>query len=811
MKVGHLRSFRTQMRRNPPPVARRNVPAHGPVNNLHNFKPSASLASSRYTYAISDPHSGRNHPVTLLPNRPVRPLRAPRLRWLIARLSLGAAGTLAFAGPLSAQTVAEVQVTPETMTLGVGQRQTIFATAFDRQGNIIPNARFTFWSSDTLVATVGKEGAVVGVTPGLAKVEARVQGRRASLAVLITGTGPPADSSATARGGAALSLHPASPTLLPGERLILEARVLRQDGTPVTSGRVSWKSLHPEVAAVDSTGLVTGIAGGRTIIQASSSGGLMATASVEVAAAGLSLSRTRIVLGPQESDTRRVLVPAQGNRQIRAGIQWQASDTAVVRVDPTGVVNARAPGRAEIVAVGFGQEGRVTVLVHREPSTLVVSPRPAAGAIHLPVRALRRVTAVAEAADSTPVPEARISWEVGDSAIVTYDATKGELTGRALGTTTLTCRLYGFDPVVWTVQVIPGTIGLDRRRVGIGLGERDSLRAVLLDEDGKPLGAASDLEWSSDPAEVVQVSPGGVIDGLRPGRAVVTAAAPWGKSVTADIFVVKDLLLASNRGGGFGIYQMRSAVVDTLQPVLADSFGNIQPALSPDRTRIAFSSNRGGSYDLYLMDADGGNPRRLTTDPGNEGEPAWTPDGSRIVYTGTPKGGQPQLYVLRPDGTPPRALTTGPGGNHSPAASADGRTLAFVSTRDGNQEIYLMPPDGGEARRVTTSDRRESHPRFLPNGDLVFAVERGGRSKGSRVVRLAGTEGEGNTLLETDEPVGGMAVSRDGGRVAYVVGRLTDVAKGRAQYKLFVQPLGAGSAPAPVTLRAGEQVLSPSF
>src|SRR5919197_3017061 len=91
--------------------------------------------------------------------------------------------------PARAQSVAEVQVTPETMTLAVGQRQPIFAAAYDRQGNLIPSAKFGFWSSDTMIARVGKDGTVLGVSPGLAKVEARLQGKRASMAVLITGTG----------------------------------------------------------------------------------------------------------------------------------------------------------------------------------------------------------------------------------------------------------------------------------------------------------------------------------------------------------------------------------------------------------------------------------------------------------------------------------------------------------------------------------------------------------------------------------------------------------------------------------------------
>ena len=735
----------------------------------------------------------------------------PLLRRLIARLPLLAGCLPALVTPLRAQTVAEVQVTPETMTLGVGQRQTVFATAYDRRGNLIPNASFTFWSSDTTVAKVGKGGAIVGVTPGLAKVEARIQGQRASIAILIRETGPSADTATPSRDGIILTLEPGSATLLPAETMVFEPRALREDGGRAPMGRVRWKSLRPEVAAVDSAGLVVAVSPGRTIIQATSTGGRMATAPVEVAAAEIALSETRILLGPQEIDTIRVIVPGQGGRPVRGGIQWHTSDSFVVRVGPTGLVSGVAPGRAEIAALGFGQERRVTVLIHRELSTLVVTPRPNAGAIQLPLRASRRVTVIAEAADSTPIPEARVIWVTGDTSLISYDPAKGEVAGRALGTTTLTARVQGFDPIEWTVQVVPGTLALDRRRVALGLGERDSLRASLLDQDGKPLGPASDLEWRSDPDAVVRVSPGGIIDGLRAGRAVVTAAAPWGKNATADVFVVEDLFLTSNRGGKFGIYQIRSAVRDTMKPVLADSFDNIQPALSPDRTRVVFSSNRGGSYDLYLMDVDGRNLRRLTTDPGTEWEPVWTPDGSRIVYTGIPQGAQAQLHVLRPDGHPPQALTAGPGSNQAPAVSADGQTLAFVSTRDGNQEIYLMPIEGGEARRVTRTGQRESHPRLLPGGDLVFATERGGRSRGSRVLRLEGAAGVGATVVETDEPIGGLAVSRDGQRIAYVVGQLTDAARRRTQFSLFVLPLAPGAVTVPVTLRPGEQVLSPAF
>ena len=181
--------------------------------------------------------------------------------------------------------MAEVQVAPQTLTLGVGQKQTIFAAAFDRSGNLISNARFTFWTSDSSIARVQTDGTVTGVKPGLAKVEARTQGRRASLAVLV---GDAAGPGGGGHGIAALTLQPAS--------------------------------LRPDVVAVDSTGALLARGTGRSIIQAALPSGMVATAPVEVEAVDLVLSKPRILVGPGELDTVQLLVPSQSNRVMTKGV-----------------------------------------------------------------------------------------------------------------------------------------------------------------------------------------------------------------------------------------------------------------------------------------------------------------------------------------------------------------------------------------------------------------------------------------------------------------------------------------------------------
>jgi Tol biopolymer transport system component len=179
------------------------------------------------------------------------------------------------------------------------------------------------------------------------------------------------------------------------------------------------------------------------------------------------------------------------------------------------------------------------------------------------------------------------------------------------------------------------------------------------------------------------------------------------------------------------------------------------------------------------------------------------------VYTAT-TGTVTQIGVMAHDGSENRQLTTASGGNHSPSVSPDGRTIAFVSARGGNHAIYAMNLDGTTQRRLTKGAARETNPRFARNGDLFYVVERGGGSKGSKVMRLT-ADGNLSQVLQTEQPIAALALSREGDRLAYVVGQMRDAARGRVEFSLFLQVVASAAPPSNVPLQPGEQILSPSF
>jgi TolB protein len=127
---------------------------------------------------------------------------------------------------------------------------------------------------------------------------------------------------------------------------------------------------------------------------------------------------------------------------------------------------------------------------------------------------------------------------------------------------------------------------------------------------------------------------------------------------------------------------------------------NISPRWNPRTGReIAFISDRGGSPQVYVMDASGANQRPLVARGGHSDSPSWSPDGRYIAFTYGGAGGY-QIFVADVASGQLLQLTSS-GRNESPTWSPDSRHIAFQSNRSGRWEIWQMHIDGSGQRQIT--------------------------------------------------------------------------------------------------------------
>lgn len=147
---------------------------------------------------------------------------------------------------------------------------------------------------------------------------------------------------------------------------------------------------------------------------------------------------------------------------------------------------------------------------------------------------------------------------------------------------------------------------------------------------------------------------------------------------------------------------------------------NVEPTVSADGSKIAFSSDRPGRPMIYTMNVDGSNVKRITYAGVFNSTPSWSPDGKKIAFAGQ-SDDHFDIFVMDADGTNMVRLTSAkkPNGrwssNEDPSFSPDGRFVVYTSNRTGKNQIYISTIDGNEERRITMDNNNYYKPKWSKN------------------------------------------------------------------------------------------------
>jgi TolB protein len=289
-------------------------------------------------------------------------------------------------------------------------------------------------------------------------------------------------------------------------------------------------------------------------------------------------------------------------------------------------------------------------------------------------------------------------------------------------------------------------------------GDRDARQtSVQADEV-----LANDLDWSA----VFDVNRAWVAN-AAPGDAQAVVSGKWRVNGTQvrltgelkDLPDRRPILVREYRGA---IKDWRRIVHQFADDVVFQLTGEA----GVSQTRIAFSGPNGREREIFVVDFDGAGMRALTHDRSIAISPAWSPEGSLLLFTSYRGGKGPQVYVMSAEGAKPFLVSGRPGLNTSASYSPDGREIVCTLSQDGNSEIYRLDARGGGPRRLTSNRAIDTSPCWSPTGqEIAFTSDRGG----SPQVYVMDREG-GNVrrltyeVTHTDSP----SWSPKGDRIAFV-------------------------------------------
>jgi len=750
--------------------------------------------------------------------------------------------------------VTAVQIQPSELQVQVGQTTQAFVQAYDRAGNaLISVTSFTWRSNKPGIATVDSNGIVTGHAPGVALITARYGSGRtahtsdpATVEVMASGVVPQpqaqpsaaaAPQAGAARGHAlgvgcsamsrqppgtgpadGLFVSPQRVKLIKGESAQLEYHTVRGlTGETAEPACVVFTVDAGRVAQVDSFGLVSSVGDtGHAVLTVNVPGARWAPKqiTVEVSGDSVQFSERALSLAPGVVDTLELMVTKDHRRldPAHTSFQFQSSDSSKVQVSPVApVITAIAPGIATISATsGFFPNIVTTVTVHPPIQRLIGTPPDTL--ITLAMQSATTLGVRFYAADTTQVEEIPVHWTLPDSNVARLDTTTLTLRGLKMGDTRIrvAARASRADSIFrsWHVRVVAGGLQIAVPRFALPVGEQRPLNVQLLDDHRRPLGPATSLTWRTSADSIARVTDGRAV-GVAMGHAQLQARSTWDSVVTADAFVVGDMVLPALRAGRWDLLMVQRGDPPKVRWLTQDSTLKADVAWSPNWTQIAYAAAppRTEQFDVIVANADGSDARRLIHDSLPARSPAWIgPAGEQIVFV-EGRTAKTQLFVVNRDGTGRRQLTSGDAPSTQPDVSPDGRKVLYVSLRDHNYNIYQRNLDGTGVEDHLTTGRVEDSPVYAPDGkSFYFLRVEGGNPPSKRVYTQDLTTGIATPITPAGVYVMSYAVSEDGRILALTV--LPPDPQGVSHLELYDR---VAATRTPLTLPGVDRLAAPAF
>ncbi len=220
----------------------------------------------------------------------------------------------------------------------------------------------------------------------------------------------------------------------------------------------------------------------------------------------------------------------------------------------------------------------------------------------------------------------------------------------------------------------------------------------------------------------------------------------------------------TNRDGNSEIYMMNEDGSDPRR-LTNNSSMDTAPTWSPDGSKIAFVSNRDGSNEIYVMDSDGSNQQRLTSDAYSNSSPSWSPSGDRVAFTSNAEGGS-QIFTIDTNGNGRSQITSGPASKYNISWHPGGQSLIYQGSLAGNNDVWTVSiGDSLEENITNTPSSGEQIPRWSPDGQrIVFTSNRDGNNE----IYTMNADG-GDWVRITNDPANdnGAYWSPDGNKIVY--------------------------------------------